>query len=47
MREMLIIREREEARKEMLRSEIHLAERRLHDVIESNVVSEKKLFDIW
>lgn len=47
MQEMLIIRDREEARKEMLRSEVHLAERRLYDVIESNSVSEKKLFDIW
>jgi len=47
MREMLIIRDREEAQKEMLQSEVHSAERRLLDVIESNSVSEKKLFDIW
>lgn len=47
MREMLIVRKREEIRKKMLRSEIDSAERRLHDVIESNTASEKKLFDIW
>lgn len=47
MREMLIVREREEARKEMLRSEIDSAECRLHDVVQSNAMSEKKLFDIW
>lgn len=47
MREMLIVREREEARKETLRSEIDSAGLRLHDVVESNAMSEKKLFDIW
>ncbi|XP_011871499.1 PREDICTED: uncharacterized protein LOC105564030 [Vollenhovia emeryi] len=45
MREMLIVREREEARKVVLRSEIDSAERRLHDVVESNATSEKMLFD--
>lgn len=47
MREMLTVREQEETRKKELRSEIDSAEHRLHDVIESNAASEKKLFDIW
>lgn len=47
MREMLIVREREEVRKEILRSEIDSAKRSLHDATESNAISEKKLFDIW
>ncbi|KAL6428103.1 hypothetical protein ACFW04_008465 [Cataglyphis niger] len=46
MQKMLIIGEQEETRKKLLESEIDLAKRRLHDVIEFNAITEKKLFDM-
>lgn len=47
MQKMLIVGEQEETRKKLLESEIDLAKRRLHDVMEFNAVTEKKLFDMW
>jgi len=47
MRKMLIVKEQEEARKKQLQSEIKSVECKLHDIMEFNTATEKKLFDVW
>lgn len=47
MQKMLTVGEQEEIRKKLLESEIDLAKRRLHDVIEFNAITEKKFFNMW
>ncbi|KAL6257141.1 hypothetical protein P5V15_012073 [Pogonomyrmex californicus] len=46
MQEMLIVREREEAQKKLLQSEVDSADCRLHGIIEFNATNEMKLFDM-
>ncbi|XP_072760893.1 uncharacterized protein [Anoplolepis gracilipes] len=46
MRKMLIAREREETRKKSMESEIDLAKRKLHGVMEFNAITERKLLDV-
>lgn len=44
---MLNVRQQKEAYKKLLQSEIDLAEKRLHNVMEFNATTEKILLDKW